>query len=95
MALKMALFAMLLATALVLCSGCGINGFEVTQAQPAANSAMRISSVYSSNDVESHFEQMQKPNLVSNTQQYYTCVDARGDNQHLSTPGCGWMNSCC
>jgi hypothetical protein len=69
MALKLALLALLLATALGFCSCCSMNGFEVSQAQPAGNSALRISSLYSTSDVESHFKQMQKPNLVSNTQQ--------------------------
>jgi hypothetical protein len=38
-------------------------------------------------DVREHFENMKPIRFVSNTQQTYTCVDARGDDEHLSTPG--------
>ena len=41
----------------------------------------------SSVDVREHFDNMKPIRFVSNTQQTYTCVDARGDDEHLSTPG--------
>lgn len=69
------------------CWSCSIQGFEVTTAQPAANAALRLSNLYSLGDIDSHFKHMTNPKLVSNKGQSYTCVDARGDDDHLSSPG--------
>lgn len=44
-------------------------------------------SSYTVTDVNQHFSNMNNINFASNTGSTYTCVDARGDNEHMSTPG--------
>jgi hypothetical protein len=77
-----------LALAVALCgsaSACTPSGMEVTKASAAFKPA--DSSSYTINDVNEHFKQMAPVKYLSNTGSTYTCVDARGDDAHLSTPG--------
>lgn len=64
---------------------CQSDGVTVTKVNAAAKPS--DSSAYSVSDVKAHFEQMLPIKYVDNTKQTYTCVDARGDDEHLSTPG--------
>lgn len=45
------------------------------------------SNSYTVSDVNQHFSNMNNMQFASNTGSTYTCVDARGDNEHMSTPG--------
>jgi hypothetical protein len=76
-----------LCLAALLCSGhcCQSEGVTVTKVSAAAKPS--DSSAYLLSDVKAHFEQMLPIKYVDNTKQTYTCVDARGDDEHLSTPG--------
>lgn len=67
----------------ILC--CQSDGVTVTKASAAAKPS--DSNAYGVSDVKAHFEQMQPLKYVDNIKQTYTCVDARGDDEHLSTPG--------
>ena len=78
----LALCAALLATSAL---GCSTTDIQVTKVSPAFKPA--DSSAYTLNDVNEHFKNMNGVNFVSNTRSTYTCVDARGDEAHLSTPG--------
>lgn len=55
---------------------------QVSQAFKPADS-----SSYTVSDVNQHFSNMNSIRFASNTGSTYTCVDARGDNEHMSTPG--------
>ena len=75
----------LLAAAISSVSACSVTGIDVTKASIAAKPS--DSNAYALVDVKEHFDNMQPIKFVSNTDQTYTCVDARGDDSHLSTPG--------
>lgn len=83
--LRALLIATVLVSAIGMSKGCYIDGFEVTQAAVAFKPA--DSNVYSLADVREHFAQMQPINYIYNTNTTYTCVDARGGDSSLSTPG--------
>jgi hypothetical protein len=65
--------------------GCSISGTDVVKVSAAFKPA--DSSSYTLADVNEHFKNMNGINFVSNTDSTYTCVDARGDEAYLSTPG--------
>jgi len=85
MAFQRALLVLALAAFVSHCTGCTSAGFDVTKVSVAAKPS--DSNAYSLTDVKEHFTHMQPITYVSNTKQTYTCVDARGDDEHLSTPG--------
>ena len=66
-------------------SACSVESFTVTKAAAAYKPS--DSNAYSQMDVNAHFKQMGPVKMISNTDSTYTCVDARGDGAHLSTPG--------
>lgn len=71
-----------------LCSdalACSITGMDVVKVSAAFKPS--DSSSYTVSDVNEHFKNMNPVNFLSNTGSTYTCVDARGDDAHLSTPG--------
>jgi hypothetical protein len=77
-----------LALAVALCgsaSACSTTGMELTKVSRAFKPA--DSSAYALNDVKEHFAEMTPLRYLSNTNSTFSCVDARGDDAHLSTPG--------
>jgi hypothetical protein len=71
-----------------LCSSavaCSVTSMDVTKVSAAFKPA--DSSSYTVSDVNEHFKHMGPANFISNIGSTYTCVDARGDDAHLSTPG--------
>jgi hypothetical protein len=85
MAVQRIMLALCLAAGISSSFACTATGVEVTKASAAAKPS--DSSAYGLGEVREHFDQMKPITYVSNTKQTYTCVDARGDDQHLSTPG--------
>lgn len=85
MAAHRALLAVCLAAFISSSLACSAVIVDVTKASAAAKPS--DSNAYGISDVRDHFEQMKPLKYVDNTKQTYTCVDARGDDEHLSTPG--------
>lgn len=85
MAAQRILQALCLAALLSSVICCQSDGVTVSKVSAAAKPS--DSNAYLASDVKAHFEQMQPIKYVDNIKQTYTCVDARGDDEHLSTPG--------
>lgn len=79
------LICLAVATLCSTCLGCSVTSFDVTKAAAAFKPS--DSSAYTVTDVNEHIKHMQPIKFVSNTASTYSCVDARGDDLYLSTPG--------
>ncbi|KAF6260218.1 hypothetical protein COO60DRAFT_1508167 [Scenedesmus sp. NREL 46B-D3] len=66
-------------------SCCTVDNVKVTQASKSVKP--QESSAYNSRDVQSHFYQVEAFPYVKNTEASFACVDARGDDAYLMTPG--------
>lgn len=89
MAPKLALLLLLAAAlpaAINACNSCcTVDNVKVTQASKSVKP--QESSAYNSRDVQSHFYQVEAFPYVKNTEASFACVDARGDDAYLMTPG--------
>ncbi|WIA22068.1 hypothetical protein OEZ85_004413 [Tetradesmus obliquus] len=89
MAPKLALLLLLAAAlpaAISACNSCcTVASLKVAKAGEAAKP--QESGAYGMTDVQSHFFQVDENPYVKNTEATFACVDARGDNPYLMTPG--------
>jgi hypothetical protein len=79
----MLLLAVVSMPAAVLC--CSVAGVTVEKAASAAKPPE--TSAYKVDDVKAHIYNMGPMKMVQNTKTPFSCVDARGDDSYLSTPG--------
>jgi hypothetical protein len=89
MAPKLALLLLIAAAlpaAISACNSCcTVAGVKVTKAAESAKP--QESGAYGMTDVQAHFYQVDENPYVKNTEATFACVDARGDNAYLMTPG--------
>jgi hypothetical protein len=80
------LLAAALPAAISACNSCcTVAGLKVIKAAESAKP--QESGAYAITDVQSHFYQVDENPYVKNTEATFACVDARGDNAYLMTPG--------
>lgn len=82
------LICLAMATLCSTCLGCSVTSVDITKAAAAFKPS--DSSAYTVTDVNEHIKHMLPTKFLSNTASTYSCVDARGDELHLSTPG--WVS---
>jgi hypothetical protein len=96
MAPKLALLLLLAAAlpaAISACNSCcTVSGVKVTKAAESAKP--QESGAYGMTDVQAHFYQVDENPYVKNTEATFACVDARGDNPYLMTPGGDYAEVC-